>query len=57
MQRVFILCDQLHAVADPRKNAFRPQVTVKDKDVFKTGKKDLLDNQYVNDRIKQINNR
>lgn len=56
MERVFILCDQLHEKMDTWKDAFRPQATVKDKDIFKTGKQDLLDNHYSHDRIKNLNN-
>ena len=56
MKNVEILCDRLHDKMDCWKDAFRPQATVKDKDIFRTWKQDLNSN-YVNDRIKQLNNR
>jgi len=48
MENVYKLCEQLHEKIDPRKNAFRPEMTYTNKTISKIYKQHVPKNTLLN---------
>lgn len=58
LARVYAWCDALHWQLDPRRNAFRPQLSMNDKQISRAmkwgNKKDASEDGYSKDRIAHL---